>query len=209
MKMLAGTSTIRKTRTMTEAFESGAIRDTQQGKPRFDLISPGFTLAVAQMLGDKAEHYGERNWEKGIPTDRSFGSLERHMQALKRGEWIDPESGHPHTAHIAANTMFIHEFHGTEFDTLSELRGPGLSNLNRALPNRMVREYSEKVYRSDPEPSRDFTYTDTDGDLWRYSTSQCKWECSATWLPGFTWEQIQASIGTEIDSFPWQRTYPE
>lgn len=115
-----------------DQFPSGAQRDKQDGKPQYGLISPGFTAALAAMLTEKAAHYGDRNWEKGIPTSRSFESLNRHTEAMKRGEWMDEESGHPHAVLAAANLMFIFEFHGSEFDTMHELMGPSLRRAKEA-----------------------------------------------------------------------------
>lgn len=111
-----------------DQFPSGAQRDKQDGKPQYGLISPGFTAALAAMLTEKAAHYGDRNWEKGIPTSRSFESLLRHVEAMKRGEWWDKESGAEHAVLATANLMFIFEFHGSEFDTMSELMGPSIRN---------------------------------------------------------------------------------
>jgi hypothetical protein len=199
--------------TMSEVFDSGAIRDIQRGKPRFDLITPGFTLDFAQLLADKAEHYGDRNWEKGIPTDRSFGSLERHVQALKRGEWIDPDSGHPHTVHIAANSMFIHEFHGTEFDTLKVLQGPFVK-FNPPPRYQLNKAYEElfpgqKVYQTDPEPPRGHTYVDSEGDQWKYYHNLGGWCVNPNPNHAFShysWDELQGiSESHEMYAFPWER----
>ena len=115
-------------------FESGAVRDIQEGKGRCDLLPLsvitellwaaekieagdtigciyGFTkcgktehlynifngqelfkdietliLEVSIHFEDGAEKYGDRNWEKGIPTDRYIDSAVRHYLKYLRGD---------------------------------------------------------------------------------------------------------------------------
>jgi len=67
-------------------FSTGAKRDTQQGKLRYDLISPLALTRLAEIYTQGAEHYGDRNWEKGMPFTRVLASLERHLMAFKLGK---------------------------------------------------------------------------------------------------------------------------
>lgn len=48
------------------------------------------------------------NW-RFAPTSMSkyLDALERHTQALKDGEWLDPKSGFPHLAHIMSNAAIM------------------------------------------------------------------------------------------------------
>ena len=152
-----------------QQFDSGAVRDSQDGKIKFELITPTFKKDLAAMLTEKAQHYGDRNWEKGIPTARTFSSLMRHVEALGRGEWLDEESGHPHTVLAAANLMFIHEFHGSEFDTLNELVGPALKSF---AVRAAELKHSETINFGDPEPAHDTTWQDPDQDIWSYEEDE-------------------------------------
>jgi hypothetical protein len=77
------------------------------GKPRPELIAPEMIEGVAAVLTDGAMKYEPRNWEKGMSWGRVFGSLMRHSWAWARGEYLDPESGHPHTWHMACNVMML------------------------------------------------------------------------------------------------------
>lgn len=65
---------------------TGAKRGSQAGKPRFDLIGDHAQLREAELLGRGAEHYGERNWEKGQNVSRTLASLMRHVMAYKSGD---------------------------------------------------------------------------------------------------------------------------
>jgi hypothetical protein len=60
-------------------FSTGAVRDTQTGKPRPDLIPPAVQLFLGAHFGAGADKYGERNFEKGIPLMRTMASIERHL----------------------------------------------------------------------------------------------------------------------------------
>jgi len=76
------------------------------GKPRFDLIDPQFELDLATVLAHGASKYKAGSW-KQVEIDAYFGAIRRHINAINRGEYLDPDSGLPHTAHISANAMFI------------------------------------------------------------------------------------------------------
>jgi len=85
-----------------QQFESGAQRDSQEGKGRYDLIKQCFLDRVAKWLALGAEKYGDRNWELGQPTTRCMDSLLRH--AYKANEKWDDED---HLAAVAVNAMFV------------------------------------------------------------------------------------------------------
>jgi hypothetical protein len=83
-------------------FDSGAVRDSNEGKSRPDLISPYFTDRLGHRLALGAKKYQERNWEKGIPDAAFLESLERHLVSYKMGKQDED-----HAAAIAFNIMGI------------------------------------------------------------------------------------------------------
>jgi hypothetical protein len=85
-----------------QTFATGAVRDTLDGKPRLELISPLFLNRLGAWLAEGAKKYADRNWERGIPADRSMGSLLRHINAHREG--LTDED---HMAAAACNVMFI------------------------------------------------------------------------------------------------------
>lgn len=85
-----------------QTFATGAVRDTIDGKPRLELISPLFLNRLGAWLAEGAKKYADRNWERGIPVDRSMGSLLRHINAHREG--LTDED---HMAAAACNVMFI------------------------------------------------------------------------------------------------------
>jgi len=85
-------------------FESGAQRDSNEGKIRPDLISPYMLKALGKVLADGANHYGERNWEKGMPLDIFKESASRHYV-----QWMNNETDEDHAAKLIFNVMaWIH-----------------------------------------------------------------------------------------------------
>jgi hypothetical protein len=86
-----------------ETFETGAVRDTAEGKPRIDLISPFATEKLAEWLTAGAKKYGERNWEKGISLERHLQSLLRHLTKFQQGV----EDGEDHLVAVFCNAMFM------------------------------------------------------------------------------------------------------
>lgn len=62
-----------------ERYEAGAVRDKQDGKGRYDLLSPWAIHRLALHYEAGAKKYEERNWEKGIPASRCISSALRHI----------------------------------------------------------------------------------------------------------------------------------
>ncbi|KKN51643.1 hypothetical protein LCGC14_0620510 [marine sediment metagenome] len=85
-----------------EEFETGSVRDTEEGKPRFDLISPHGLKRLADLMTKGAEKYGERNWEKGQHVSRFYSSMFRHMMTWREGDPVED-----HLAAILYNAMAI------------------------------------------------------------------------------------------------------
>ncbi|KKN50644.1 hypothetical protein LCGC14_0630710 [marine sediment metagenome] len=83
-------------------FETGAQRDMQSGKPRFDLIPLGPLRRLADLYSAGAEKYGPNNWRKGIPLQRTLASLERHL-----ADWIEGKIDEDHGAAVLWNMMAL------------------------------------------------------------------------------------------------------
>lgn len=93
-----------------EEYDSGMVRDTQDGKPRYDLLVPHgvpygsqFFTRVAELLARGAEKYSDRNWEKArgsAELDRFKSSAFRHLM-----QWITDESDEDHAAAVVFNLL--------------------------------------------------------------------------------------------------------
>lgn len=67
-------------------FGTGAVRDTDDGKSRPDALSPYALERFGAHMAKGFLKYGEFNFEKGIPVSQLVASLERHLNAFKRGD---------------------------------------------------------------------------------------------------------------------------
>ena len=68
-----------------QEFTTGAIRDTAEGKGRYDLISPIATKRLAIVLEKGAKKYSSRNWERGMNLGRLIDSAKRHLDQFLEG----------------------------------------------------------------------------------------------------------------------------
>lgn len=95
-----------------EQHASGMVRDTQQGKPRFDLIilngipyEEQMLTRLASLLARGAEKYGERNFEKANTVDemdRAKSSAMRHFV-----QWMSGEVDEDHAAAVMFNIIEV------------------------------------------------------------------------------------------------------
>lgn len=89
---------------------NGAVRDTEQGKPRFDLLLPRdlsykeqMLTRWAELMARGAEKYDARNWEKfqtQEALDRAKSSAMRHFM-----QWMTNEADEDHAAAVYFNIM--------------------------------------------------------------------------------------------------------
>lgn len=92
-----------------ESFGGDSVRDSQKGKARYDLLSPIALKRVALLLARGAEHYGERNWEKGQPMSRFLSSMLRHAQDYQLGDRTED-----HLAAVVYNAFGMMHFEGND-----------------------------------------------------------------------------------------------
>ena len=89
-------------------YDSGMVRDTNGGKPRFDLMIPKgvpfedlYLTRVAHLYRRGAVKYTERNWEKANSQeelDRALESAFRHFM-----QWYAGETDEDHAAAVFFN----------------------------------------------------------------------------------------------------------
>jgi len=62
-----------------QEFETGAVRDTQIGKGRYDLLPTRAIRRLAKHYENGARKYGDDNYLKGMPMRRFADSAIRHL----------------------------------------------------------------------------------------------------------------------------------
>lgn len=70
-------------------FDTGAVRDSNEGKGRYDLLPWGAIHALAQHSQRGAAHYGARNVDKGIKQSSMVDSAVRHISMYIQGDAED------------------------------------------------------------------------------------------------------------------------
>lgn len=84
-----------------EEFSTGMVRDTQDDKPRYDLIDRAFLKRWAELMARGAKKYGENNWKKAATPEelsRFRASAVRHLF-----QWLDGDKTEDHATAVAFN----------------------------------------------------------------------------------------------------------
>jgi hypothetical protein len=77
-------------------------------KPRYDLMPVEALEAIVKVLTYGACKYAPDNWRHVEPCNtRYYAACMRHLEAHRKGEQIDPESGLPHLAHAICCLVFM------------------------------------------------------------------------------------------------------
>lgn len=86
--------------------------DIGDNKPMMHLIDAKFKEELAMLLTLGGFKYDFDNWRKAKKTEviRYRNALERHLLKRDIGEYIDEDTGLPHTICIAFNAMALHYF---------------------------------------------------------------------------------------------------
>lgn len=103
-------------------WETGSMRDKQDGKPLPDVIDPAIFMMLATHSGYGAEKYAKDNWKKGQPLSQFHNSFMRHYLMFLMGYTDEPH-------HIAA----LWNLHCLIYGLHAIMRGewpPELNDLN-------------------------------------------------------------------------------
>ena len=127
-------------------FETGSVRDTRDGKGRFDLLPPAVLRRDARHMENGARKYGDHNWTKGQPLSRYLDSAFRHLVCMMEG--LTDED------HAAAVRWNIGAFMWTEGE-IAEGRLPStLNDLYWPVAMAKMRALCQEVLDRKPEKDR-------------------------------------------------------
>lgn len=120
-----------------EAIEQGRVPDRTNPKdllgikkPLLHLVPAALVLWVSKVFQFSAGKYGPYNWRKNAVRKSIYlDAIERHLLAMKDGQWYDPETKLPHASHIGANVAIIldAEAIGNLIDDMPWEKGPATS----------------------------------------------------------------------------------
>lgn len=94
----------------TRCERPSAGRKDDAGKVDYDLVPPTTLEALARAMAVGADKYGRRNYLE-VPewSRRYYSALLRHLEAWRRGETLDVESGLSHLDHVLACACILRE----------------------------------------------------------------------------------------------------
>ena len=84
-------------------FPSGMRRDTDKGKPRYDLIPRPMLKRLAELYARGAEKYGDSNWtlaDSQAEVDRFQASAFRHFM-----QWLEGDVDEDHGSAVVFNVF--------------------------------------------------------------------------------------------------------
>lgn len=70
-------------------YSTGAQREEQSGRGRYDLIPSVALKRWAKLMELGASKYSDRNWEKGMPISRYLNAAMRHLIHFMEGDSTD------------------------------------------------------------------------------------------------------------------------
>jgi hypothetical protein len=106
-------------------FDSGSTPGYKEdkGKPRMELLPPSALVEAAKVFtfgavkydpilpdGRRDDRTSANNWRQGMRWGRTYGAMQRHLQAWWDGEDLDPESGESHLSHALCCLMMLSEY---------------------------------------------------------------------------------------------------
>lgn len=93
-----------------QTFETGAVRGALDNV-RYDLIPASALRRLAMTYADGAKKYGDRTWERGIPTDNLLNHLINHIE-----QWRGGDRSEDHLAHAAWGLFALMFFDGRSME---------------------------------------------------------------------------------------------
>lgn len=69
-----------------QEFQTGSVRDTREGKGRYDLLPCYAIERLAKHFENGAKKYGDSNWRRGQPLSRYMDSAMRHLFKAMDGQ---------------------------------------------------------------------------------------------------------------------------
>lgn len=76
-----------------QEFVTGSVRDSREGKGRYDLLPPYAIKRLAEVYERGGKRYGDKNWELGQPLTRFLDSALRHTFQVLEGKTDEDHAG--------------------------------------------------------------------------------------------------------------------
>lgn len=97
---------------MTEERVTSETGGEKGRKPQeLSAIDPAALMRVAEVAGFGARKYAKFNYLKGFDWSLAYDANQRHLHDFWNGVDVDPESGLPHLAHAAWQSLALLSFY--------------------------------------------------------------------------------------------------
>ena len=106
-------------------FDTGAQRDTGDGKLRMSLIPQRELERVMLRYLNGANKYGENNWMKGMPLSVYYDCAHRHLSA-----WWNGDQDEDHAAAVVWNMLCAMWTETDNKNKTHDSHGMSLQNMN-------------------------------------------------------------------------------
>lgn len=130
-------------------FDSGMVRDTDAGKPRYDLMPIGPLRRLAELYARGSVKYGDRNWELAdSPAElaRFKASAFRHFM-----DWLDGKTDEDHGVATVFNIFAVLHLEAKV-----------------AVPTRAPRDFTINTWHFGEQHVKGDTYTFFDDSVWTH-----------------------------------------
>lgn len=118
-------------------FGTGSVRDSKNGKGRYDLLPARALHALAQHFEKGAAKYGDRNWEQGQPVSNYLDSGLRHIFQYLRGLRDEPHLVSGAWNFLCAIDTLVRIEEGSLPSSLNDLPLDGEERLTRRILQEM------------------------------------------------------------------------
>lgn len=124
-----------------------------KAKAPFDFTPPSALAWLGYVMWYGAIHkeYGPFNFVKThVAWSVYYNAIQRHVNAIQAGEWLDPESGAPHIAHIMGCAAVVIDAHETgklvrdEPAGVTAPLGPVMNKITALMRQKHVEKEQEK-----------------------------------------------------------------
>ena len=83
-------------------------RNSDNPKLMYDLLDVYAIEDLVKVLTRGAQKYSPNNWHNSDSLLRYYAAAMRHLEAWRKGEETDEETGLPHISHAMCCLMFLH-----------------------------------------------------------------------------------------------------